>query len=344
MGNSRHDVLFRMEQSPATEQEARNLLAGWWGVHTRTELLGTIDSLLKDDGDPVHIVWNYSRAVNVARWGYGATLLTEDETWSIIVPAAQRLQLTFGSWQELGIAYLAARRRWYTEEDSSRRHAEYAYRVLLTDPNGPWRKYPWNLDLGNGQHIPPSAEKTAWIEIAAHPQGVICVRLGIPDHSSEEPYDSAIEEAVGCHPRITGERRNGPDWIVDTECVRSDTLRGTQVVAHFRPESIARQLRREGVTQLFTYIENIPRGEPTLSPAAYDSWIENGWLFYVDYHSLRGSLPDTTLIYGMPPHDVHVFLASAGFFMVASLLGAWTMRRSAWQSTFPRSFGARGLS
>jgi Protein of unknown function (DUF1266) len=113
MGTAQHDVIFWTEQSPAAEREARSLLASWWGVHTKAELLSTIDSLLKDEGDRVHIVWNYSRAVNVARWGYGATLLSEDETWNIIVPAAQRLQLAFASWQELGLAYLAARTRWY---------------------------------------------------------------------------------------------------------------------------------------------------------------------------------------------------------------------------------------
>jgi len=338
MGNSRHDVLFRTEQSPAAEQEARSLLAGWWGVHTRAELPSTIDSLLKDDGDRVHIVWNYSRAVNVARWAYGATLLSEDETWNIIVPAAQRLQLTFGSWQELGLAYLAARRRWYTEEDSSRRHAEYAYRAMVMDPNSPWRKYAWNLDLGNGKRVSASAEKTAVIEIAAHPKGLICVRLGIPDHVSEEPYDSAIEEAVGCRPRITAARRNGPDWIVDTECVRPDTQRGSQVVVQFNLEPIASQLRREGVTQIFSYIENIPRGDSNLSPAAYDSWIEDGLQFYLDYHSLRRSLPEITLTFGIPPQGVRMFFAAAGFFVVLSLLGAWTMRRSAWVAHFPALF------
>jgi hypothetical protein len=338
MGTARHDVIYWTEQSPAAEREARSLLASWWDVHTKAELLSTIDSLLKDEGDRVHIVWNYSRAINVARWGYGATLLSEDETWNIIVPAAQRLQLSFGSWQELGLAYLEGRRRWYTEEDRSRRQGENAYRVLLTDPNSPWRKYPWNLDLGNGQHVPASAVKTAWIEIAVHPAGLICVTLCVPDHAGKAPYDSAIEEAVGCHIRITGERRNGPDLILDTECVLSGTLRGAQAVADFHLEPIARQLRREGVTQLFSYVENIPRGDSNLFPGAYDSWTENGWQYHIDYHSLGRSLPDNTLIYGISPRDVHVFVAAAGFFVVASLLGAWMIRQSAWATHFPTLF------
>jgi len=338
LSNLPQGLLFRTEQSPATEEEARNLLAGPWRIRTRDELLSTIDSLLQDHGNRMELAWNYSRAVNLARWGYGANFLSEDETWNLIVPAAQRLQLSFGSWQELGLAYLNARSRWYTNEDTSRRAAEYAYRVLLTDPAGPWRKYPWNLDLGNGQHVPPSAVKTAWLEIAAHPAGLICVRLGVPDHTAAERYDSAIEEAVGCHPQITGERHNGPDLILDTECVRSGTLRGSQVVADFHLEPIAEQLRREGVTQLFTYIENITRGDSNVFPKAYDSWVENSWQWHVDYRSLRRPLPDITLIYGIPPRDVQVFVAAAGFFVIASLLGAWMLRHRDWASYFPTLF------
>ena len=340
MGTAQHDVIFWTEQSPAAEREARSLLASWWGVHTKAELLSTIDSLLRDEGDRVHIVWNYSRAVNVARWGYGATLLSEDETWNIIVPAAQRLQLAFASWQELGLAYLTARTLWYTEEDTSRREAEHAYRVLLTDPNSPWRKYPWSLDLGNGQRVAASAVKIAWIEIAAHPAGLMCVRLGIPDHSSQEPYDSAIAEAVGCRPQIKRERRNGPDLILDTECVRTGTTRGAQVVADLHLESIARQLRREGVTQLFSYVENIPRGDSNLFPAAYDSWTENGWQYHIGYHSLARSLPDTTLIYGIPPRKVQVFFGAAALFVAMSLFGAWTLRQTGWEGHFATLFWA----
>src|SRR5579863_4087134 len=191
MGGWSHEVLFDTEPSPSGEESARNLLAyGGFDIHSKAQLLEAIHSLLADEGDRVRIVWNYSRAVNLARWGYGATMLSEDEAWSIIMPAAQRLQLTVGSWQELGLDYLNARTAWYTHEDASRRRAENAYRELLTDPGSPWRKYPWNLDLGNGQHVAASAVKTAWVYIAAHPGGLMCVKLGIPDHANQERYET----------------------------------------------------------------------------------------------------------------------------------------------------------
>ena len=340
MGYERHDVLYDNAPSPAAEREGRSQLASWWDVHTKAELLSTIHSLLSEQGDRVLIVWNYSRAVRVARWGYAAKLLSEDEAWNIIMPMAQRLQLTVGSWQELGLDYLNGRTRWYTREDVSRRWAENAYRVLLTNPESPWRKYPWNLDLGNGQHVPASAVKTAWIEIAAHPAGLMCVRLQIPDHAGQDEYDSAIAEAVGCRPQTKKERRDGSDLIVDTECVRSGTTRGAQVVADLHLEPIARQLRREGVTQLFSYIENIPRGDSNLYPVAYDSWTEKGWHYHLGYHSLARPLPDATLIYGIPPQKVQAFFIAAGLFVVLSLLGAWTLRRTGWETHFPTLFWA----
>ncbi|HSR08701.1 MAG TPA: DUF1266 domain-containing protein [Bryobacteraceae bacterium] len=340
MGYERHDVLYGNAPSAAAEWEARSLLASWWEVHTKAELLSTIHSLLSAEGDRVLIVWNYSRAVRVARWGYGATLLSEDEAWDIIVPAAQRLQMMAGSWQELGLDYLNGRTRWYTREDVSRRWAENAYRVLLTNPESPWRKYPWNLDLGNGQHVPDSSIKIAWIEIAAHPAGLMCVRLQIPDHPGQDEYDSAIAEAVGCRPQTSKERRDGPDLIVDTECVRSGTTRGAQVVADLHLEPIARQLRREGVTQLFSYIENIPRGDSDLFPVAYDSWTEKGWHYHLGYHSLARPLPDVTLVYGIPPRQVRSFFVAAGLFVVLSLLGAFTLRRTGWETHFPTLFWA----
>jgi Protein of unknown function (DUF1266) len=341
MGDERHDVLYGNAPSAAAELEARGLLAqGGWHIQSKAELLDTIHSLLSQEGDRVLIVWNYSRAVNLARWGYGATLLSEDEAWDIIMPAAQRLQLTVGSWQELGLAYLNGRTRWYTREDASRRWAENAYRTLLTRLDSPWRKYAWNLDLGNGQHVAPSSVKTAWIYVAAHPAGLMCVTLGIPDHANEERYETAIAEAVGCRAQIKNERRNGPDLIVDTECVRPGTTQGAQVIADLQLEPIAEQLRHEGVTQLFSYIENMARGDSKLIPAAYDSWVEDGWQYHVGYHSLDRPLPAVTLVYGIPPRQVRAFFIAAAAFVVLSLLGAWLLRGTGWETHFPTLYWA----
>src|SRR4051812_16568100 len=146
----------------------------------------------------MRVGWNYTRAVNLARWGYAASYLQEQQAWEIIMPAAARLQHTFSSWQELGQTYLAARTKWFASDVYSRRQAEWAYRELFGDINSPWRKYPWNLNLGNGQVVPPSVEKTGWPFLAAHPEGLMCARIIVPNHDDQRSYLTALENTVGC--------------------------------------------------------------------------------------------------------------------------------------------------
>ena len=325
MATARHDLLAGVESGPEAAESRREALQEIWGVASRQDLMAQVQALLSEDGDATRIGWNFPRAINIARWGYAAGYLEEDETWSLIVPAAARLQQTFSSWQELGQVYLDARKQWYSNRLVDRRQADYAYRKLLADRESPWRKYPWNLDLGNDYHAPPSIDKTAWLELAAHPGGLICVRLTVPDHRDEVEYEAAIEDSVGCRPHITGKKRLGSDWVLDTECLRPDTLHGTQIVAKFRLEPIATLLRGEGVTQLFTTFEHQPNGITSeLFPPADDGWIKDGWQWYFTVRSLRSELPDTTLIYGVPPEEVRALQAGAVILMAFGLVA---MRR-----------------
>jgi hypothetical protein len=165
------------------------------------------------------------------------------------------------------------------------------------------------------------------LTIAAHPQGLICVKVTVPGHRSDDAsYERAIEDAVGCRPKVTGINRDHGTWILNTECFQPKTLHGAQIVAHFRPETIADELRRDGVTQLFTYFQHIPHGSSDLSPAAYDGWVQDGWQWYLDNRSLRQPLPDTTITYGIPPNGVQSFLLAAAFLVFASLAGAFALR------------------
>ena len=334
---ARLDLLGGIENIAEAGPAYRKALLEVWEVRSRQDLLELIDKLLHDDLDRTRTGWNYPRAINLARWGYVAGYLQEGEAWSYILSAAEHLQKTFSSWQELGQAYLDGRAKWYTRLVAYRRQAEYAYRVLVADQDSPWRKYPWNLDLGNGYQAPPSIDKTAWLELAAHPEGLMCVRITVPDHRDEVQYQDAIETAVGCRPHITGQRRNGPDWILDTECFQPQTLHGAEIVAQFHPEAIVEQLRREGVTQLITFFEHKPHGAATeLLPAVSDHWFQDGWEWYLDMRPLRRPYPDTTLTYGVPPARVRLFLIGAVMLVALSLAGAFAARgRAWWTSRFP---------
>jgi len=336
----RLDLLGGAENMAEVAAARRQLLLAAWEIRSREDLREEIEKLLKDDRDPARIGWNYPRTINLARLGYAAVYLQEDEAWGYIVPAAERLQKTFSSWQEVGQIYLKTRAAWYSSAIGDRRQAEWAYRVLLSDQDSPWRKYPWNLDLGNGYQAPPSIDKTAWLDLAAHPEGLMCVRITVPEHRNEVEYEDAIQTAVGCRPHITGQRQDGPDWILDTECFRDGTLNGAQISVQFRPEAIAEQLRRDGVTQLITFFEHQPHGSSSeLLPVVTDNWFQNGWQWYLDMRPLQRPFPDTTLTYGVPPARVRLFLIGAILLAAVSIAGAFAVRGRAWlTSRFPLFF------
>ena len=327
MNEQRYDLLAGAKNPQDVAQMDREILSSSWDVTSRRQLLSVIQNLLRNDASRMLIGWNYPRAVNLARMGYAAGYLQESEAWEIIMPAAARLQQTFSSWQELGQIYMDARAQWYSNGIWERRQIEYAYRVVLTEPASPWVKYPWNLDMGNGRPVPPSLEKTAAMIIAAHPQGLICVRISVPNHRTDDAsYERAIEDAVGCRPRVTSKYLDHETWILNTECFQPKTLHGAQIVANFRPETIADELRRDGVTQLLAYFQHMPHGSSELTPPAYDDMVQDGWQWYMDTRSLRQPLPDTTITYGIPPSGVRSFLMAAGFLVFASLAGAFALR------------------
>src|SRR5437868_7643328 len=155
----------------------------------------------------------------------------------------------------MGRAFVDARRLFFHDELRIRRESEWLYRSILLDPASPWRKYGWDLDLGGGL-VTSTPAKSAEPTLAVHPQGLLCVRLRVPDHidaedHAYEPYLAAIEKTVGCKPRITGSRYDSKDWILDAECMNDKVVQGSKVIARLSIEPIAGRLRNEGVTELF---------------------------------------------------------------------------------------------
>ena len=305
MADQRHEFLAGAKNPSDLRDSDREALFRTWGIDSREGLLDIVRSLIAEDADSTQVGWNYPRAVNLARWGYASGYLQEEDAWAIIMPAAQKLQQTFSSWQELGEVYLNARRSRYSDRIEDRRQVEYAYRMLELDPDSPWRRYAWNLDIGGGKPIPPSVEKSAFMTIAVHQNGLLCVRLNVPNHTdvadhADRLYLAAIEKAVGCRPRVTGNRRDRQDWILDTECQGVDVLDGTRVRAQLRIEAIAAPMRNEGFTQAFVFLQHEPYGSSQLSPPASDGYVQDGLQWYLDMFSLGVPLPERTLTYGAP--------------------------------------------
>jgi hypothetical protein len=92
--------------------------------------------------------WDFSRFIALCRWGYTAGYLTEPEAWDTLMPAARRLRGAFTSWRELGENYLIGRQFWDPEQHvlNGKTYRRTLDR-LLTDPESPWTRIPWELDL-----------------------------------------------------------------------------------------------------------------------------------------------------------------------------------------------------
>jgi hypothetical protein len=139
----------------------------------------------------------------------------------------------------------------------------------------------------------------------------------IPDHLDSanlayEPYLQAIEKTVGCKPRVKSATYNAKDWVLDTECENQEVVHGTQVVARLRIEPILEQLRQEGATELFLYVQHDPIGVSTLVPKAQDTYVSGSQQWHTSTLSLDEPLPDLLLTYGSgaekpaPPIRVHL--------------------------------------
>jgi Protein of unknown function (DUF1266) len=93
------------------------------------------------------IAWDFCRLINVARMGLSAEFLAfETEAWEVIIPAAQRLQREYASWDELCDNYMLGRSYWQ-EGAEPEGHLVEAANWLKTNPKSPWKKLRWSEPL-----------------------------------------------------------------------------------------------------------------------------------------------------------------------------------------------------
>jgi hypothetical protein len=98
------------------------------------------------------LAWDAGRLVNLAGWGYLTSLISEDEAWSYILPVAQAVQRTYGSWEEFGKHYLLGHEFWSGAWDGA---LGRAFLALTLEPSSPWRALPWGADLtAHGLAVP----------------------------------------------------------------------------------------------------------------------------------------------------------------------------------------------
>ncbi|MBW8485296.1 DUF1266 domain-containing protein [Actinomadura parmotrematis] len=93
------------------------------------------------------LIWDYSRALMLYRWGHMAGWLTERYCWDRMLPLARDIQRGYGSWQDMATCYLQGRRLWSGADEEARAEYDRLMEELTGDSLSPWNLVPWDLDL-----------------------------------------------------------------------------------------------------------------------------------------------------------------------------------------------------
>jgi hypothetical protein len=90
--------------------------------------------------------WDLGRCVALARWGYGAGFVSEDEAWAEIGRVAEKARERYSSWRDFGEDYALGRAVWAAGFDQELRYYAAAEAVLkrLLEPGNPWSVLPWS--------------------------------------------------------------------------------------------------------------------------------------------------------------------------------------------------------
>lgn len=135
------------------------------------------------------LAWDMVRLITIAGWGYLARVISEDEAWSYIIPAAQALQRSYVSWDELGKHHLLGREFWSGEWEG--RFAR-CYLAMFDSPASPWRVLPWSTDLG--QHGLGTPVQTIVMEPPPPPRPV-AKRFVVTPEAGEDHIEPAAGQA-----------------------------------------------------------------------------------------------------------------------------------------------------
>jgi Protein of unknown function (DUF1266) len=136
----------------ADKQELRRGLREWWGINNIDEFQDRFRALHAErPQSKPEVAWCWVRAVNLARMAAGAQLISQDDSWRLVVPFLTRIQRSFGGWEELGQSYLVAWEDWLREREISRDDVENVADSIEALREDVWRGLPFNQPLQLGQ-------------------------------------------------------------------------------------------------------------------------------------------------------------------------------------------------
>ena len=89
------------------------------------------------------IAWDLVRVINVGRWAYLCSYITEDEMWQIMQLTVNTAMQQFSSWKEYGLSFVLGRGVWHGDSDDSETAHEIVS-TLLEREESPWKQFMWN--------------------------------------------------------------------------------------------------------------------------------------------------------------------------------------------------------
>jgi hypothetical protein len=99
-----------------------------------------------------YLVWDYGRAMMLYRWGHMLDWIPAEDCWRAMLPIAAEIQRHYGSWREMGAAYLDGRQLW--AGGAADHHADFttAFEAMASSPRSPWNVADWYLPLHRDWH------------------------------------------------------------------------------------------------------------------------------------------------------------------------------------------------
>jgi hypothetical protein len=129
---------------------ADTALREWYGMNDKEELLENIDFYVEGTGSTPG--YDAYRAVFMARAGFGAGMLSEQESWDAAFKVVRNLQQKYQGWNEYGAGYLEGHLAYREEQgDDSERLNEIRRNVIesITELNqrGIWTQTPFRTPV-----------------------------------------------------------------------------------------------------------------------------------------------------------------------------------------------------
>jgi Protein of unknown function (DUF1266) len=121
--------------------------SGTAGVIIRYEARFRADGLLPPNGIVNSVLgYDFGRAVNMARWGFGARFCDHRTAESIVLRAGELARRYYVSWADFGAGYALGRVLRFDNEEYGHMYASVLgpHRMLMYDQASPWRHIPFS--------------------------------------------------------------------------------------------------------------------------------------------------------------------------------------------------------